>query len=134
MWRIQLFESREAIVAQFGYVPVGAMWPAPHVLDDGVWGGMLSPKYRRDWQPTRPPLFVKLPDGSEFCVDTCAYSEAGYHGEGWTVTGNAPSITLSPSINVEGRYHGWIGCNGAPPGHITADCEGRQFPNARALP
>lgn len=56
-----------------------------------------------------------------FCVHSPATRE-GPAGEGWTVTGDAPMITVSPSINVVGSYHGWI-----QNGVITDDCEGRKY-------
>lgn len=108
-WRCQLFASREAIREQFGFVPVGAMWPAPHMLASDYDGHELAANYRRDWQATRAPLWVKLPDG-EFCVDSRAYNheQGGYYGDGWIVTGIAPAITVAPSINLVGRYHGYL--------------------------
>jgi hypothetical protein len=114
------------------------MWPTGSDVEQWLkdWAEMIAPKYLREWRAIRPPMFVKLPDGSEFCIDTRAYNHdnGGYYGDGWTVSGTPPAIVLSPSINIVGRYHGWIGCNPAPPGCITADCEGRQFPNAKGLP
>jgi hypothetical protein len=37
-WRCELFDSREAIVARFGFVPVGAMWLDPS-LNEREFGG-----------------------------------------------------------------------------------------------
>ena len=124
-WRIVVFESREAVVYKFGFVPVGAAWPAPHLLDeDSAWRNALAVP------PGRVPFFVKLPDGSEFCPYMRAWNgRDGYHGEGWGVAGELPNVTVSPSINVVGHYHGWI-----RDGVITPDCEGRSFPHARAVP
>lgn len=69
-------------------------------------------------------LWVLLPGRSLFCVDTAAYDETrGHHGEGWKVTGTPPTITVTPSINCIGSYHGYI-----RDGVITDDCEGRTFP------
>lgn len=130
-WRCQLFESREAIVVKFGFVPVGAMWPWPSLneTDFGGYTTYIGDNYRRDWEGKRAPLVVKLPDGTEFCVDERASHEIGKpSGSGWAVTGTAPAITVAPSINIIGRYHGFL-----QNGVITDDCEGRTFPNARGL-
>lgn len=72
---------------------------------------------------SRPPIMVILPSGFPFCVDSpysgsMDASPAERHG--WTVTGEAPKITLSPSINEEGYYHGWL-INGV----LSDDLEGR---------
>lgn len=131
-WRCVLFESYEAArAAGGGRAPVGAMWPASWLVDpaDDWIASYLSPKYQREWMAKRPPFIVKLPDGSEFCIDSRATSGGQFHGDGWTVTGDVPNVTLSPSINIVGSYHGWI-----QNGVITDDCEGRQFPNARGVP
>lgn len=131
-WHCQLFESREAIVAQFGFVPVGAMWPDPslNANDFGGYAGYIGDNYLRDWAGKRAPLYVKLPDGTEFCVDSRDSREIGKpSGSGWTVTGEPPQITVSPSINILGRYHGYLK-NGA----ISDDVEKRSFPNARGIP
>ena len=40
----------------------------------------------------------------------------------WTVEGDWPNVTITPSINCPGYYHGWI-----RDGQITDDCEGRVF-------
>lgn len=134
-WRCQLFESRQAIVQRFGFVPVGAMWPVPaeHV-DEWVaaWAHELAPRYLRERAAgnPRPPVFVKLPDGSEFCLDHRAYSaEQGFHGDGWAVAGDPPACTVTPSVNVVGRWHGYLTA-----GVLTDDCEGRTFPDARGIP
>ena len=130
-WPIRLFASFEEAYALYGNaMPVGAMWP------DGDWlerysGGkpFLSPEYHRDWAAKRPPLVVVLPDGNDFCIDSVTISDGVLGDHGWQVTGEAPSVTLSPSINVKGSYHGYI-----QNGVITDDCEGRTFPNARGFP
>lgn len=79
----------------------------------------LSIEFKRDWAAKRNPLWVVLPDETVFCVDQVATNA---NGSGWTVTGEAPNITVSPSINIVGHYHGWIR-NGV----ITDDVEGRRF-------
>ena len=128
-WPIVLYESAEAArIAGGGSAQVGAMWPLTRDVDEWcqTFAEEVAPRYLREHRHLRAPLVVKLPDGSWFNIDTRAYSpDAGYHGDGWGCTGEAPNITLSPSINIVGRYHGWI-----QNGVITDDCEGRQFPHA----
>lgn len=41
----------------------------------------------------------------------------------WTRTGVPPNVTVTPSVNAVGRYHGWL-----RDGVLTEDCEGRVFP------
>jgi hypothetical protein len=104
------------------------MWFAPKMLDpehDGFYlEHILSAEYKRDWLGKRPPIFVCLPSASYkggrwFCVD----SRADGAGEGgWTVTGEPPCITVTPSINCVGEYHGFI-----RDGIIGDDVEGRRF-------
>lgn len=97
----------------------GDMYPAKWLLEKH-WLDSLSSKYLREHASRRPPLVVILPDGTGFCIDSLAWNKSGYHGDGWTVTGVEPLITLSPSINIVGSYHGWI-----REGTITDDIEGR---------
>lgn len=106
--------------------PIGSCWFEDLYLDyEGI-----SPKYKADWLGKRLPLVVVLPGWNTFCVDLRARNQAGWHGDGWTVTGTAPLITLTPSINLVGSYHGFI-----QNGVITDDCEGRKFlPDGRPAP
>lgn len=124
-WPCRYFPSREAIVEQFGFVPLGAIWPASEHFQNPP---QTSPNYERDWRGKRPALCVQLPSGG-FAVDGPYWNSNGYYGDGWKVTGEAPLITLAPSINVVGHYHGWL-----QNGVISDDCEGRTFPNARGFP
>ena len=85
---------------------VGDMWfldvPADELKDRH-----LSDQYFAD-NAGRKPLIVMLPGPTYFSVDgKCFSSEKGYY-DGWTVTGAPPFITVKPSINVEGRYHGYL--------------------------
>jgi hypothetical protein len=152
-WTCRMIESRDKEREEKGSIAVGSMWYAPHMLEGNrpeMFG--LSQRYLTEIKPKRPPLIVKLPDHTEFCVDVrawdtvaapcdhkvndeqrtpdkCPYcggtgtKKVGRHyGEGWLVTGTEPLITLSPSINIVGSYHGWI-----QNGIITDDCEGRKY-------
>jgi len=80
----------------------------------------LSEQYHRDnhW---RLPLVVTMVSRTLFCVDSQCWSDRAYYG-GWTVHGEPPFITVSPSINIGGVYHGFI-VNGV----LGDDVDGRKF-------
>lgn len=80
---------------------------------------MLSRFYWLDHSRHRSPLVVICPNGREWCVD-----QKSSNGEGWRVTGNAPTIEVSPSIDVPG-YHGWLGTSGMAPGVFSDDLNKR---------
>ena len=61
-----------------------------------------------------PSLHVKIPGGADWNIDR--------HDRRWTRTGEAPCVTVTPSINHQGVYHGWL-----RDGVLTDDCEGRTF-------
>ncbi len=101
----------------------GDMWFAPWLLKP-EWSCLLSDEYRRDWMGKRPPLMVRLPNRLNFIIDGAASAQTS----GWTVTGEAPNITVSPSINCNrfdprGGYHGWL-----QNGVLSDDLEGRTYP------
>ena len=79
----------------------------------------LSDEYLAQRIDQRPPLTVYLPGCGWFCVDS---APSNGDRSGWNVTGTPPAITVSPSINCEGHYHGWL-----RDGVITDDCEGRRY-------
>jgi hypothetical protein len=81
---------------------------------------LASDEYKRDWADKRPPICICLPQNAWWVIDQKA-SNGG--ASGWTIAGEAPSLTASPSINVEGIYHGWL-----RDGVLTDDVEGRRFP------
>lgn len=110
------------------FFPVGSMWFMPWydpadpedaqhhdaylakaTADPSRGGNHLSVHYWRDWAKVRPPLNVVCPGGGHWCVD-----QVSSNGTGWTVTGEAPMITASPSIwSGQGKgapreYHGWL--------------------------
>lgn len=66
---------------------------------------LLSVEYERDWKGIRPPLLVRLPGPVDVCLDR-AVDDAGGHG--WTVRGTPDNLTVSPSVNIIGVYHGFI--------------------------
>lgn len=80
----------------------------------------ISDYYRQN-NSHRQPLFVILPGRNLFVIDGKCWSDGKHYG-GWQVTGEAPLITVHPSINIGGSYHGWL-----KNGVIDDDCEGRKF-------
>lgn len=110
---------------RFDDLPVGTMFSVPESPERGwPWflttDDWLSDHYRQH-NAGRRPLLVVLPGRHLFCVDGQCWSDGKRYG-GWQVTGQAPNITVSPSINLGGLYHGWLR-NGV----ISDDCEGRKF-------
>lgn len=103
-------------------LPPGSMYFAPWYLQPDVflWAReeLLTEHYIQDVMALRPPLMVVLPNGVHFCVDRRATN----HFEGWWVTGEAPLITVSPSIMV-GNYHGFL-----QNGVFTDDLDGTTYP------
>lgn len=91
----------------------GAMWPV-----DAPW----DEQHKTHW-------LVMLPNRDIFDI----YSKSS-DGTYWTVTGDAPNFTVSPSINCKHDvgdsapwwalrgWHGWL-----QNGVLSADCEGRQY-------
>jgi hypothetical protein len=127
-WQCRLVD-REEQRARGEKPQPGDMWYAPAMLDpahDGFYlKHYLSVEYQRDWLGKRPPIEVCLPNGDHFIVDTRVSNATDGHG--WTVTGEAPNITVSPSINCIGRYHGWL-----RDGVLSEDVEGRVFPQSQS--
>lgn len=76
----------------------------------------LSIHYWRDWAHKRPPIEVVCPNGGVWCID-CKSS----NGDGWTVTGEWPNITCTPSI-VAADYHGFL-----RDGEFTPDLSGKTW-------
>lgn len=100
----------------------GDCWWDPPLLR---WeGNHLSSKYQERWQALRPPLTVAMPGGSWWTID----EDATCGGGGWDITmelgpnGEPLHVTANPSINVVGKYHGWLRDS-----VLTDDCEGRKF-------
>lgn len=122
-------EWRELVDRATGQSPIlGDMYYAPWYLENNFERSGLAPHYWARPEPRRAPIVVHLPSkhgGSRtFCVDQMAYnSEQGWHGAGWTISGIEPRLTLSPSINLHGDYHGYLS-----DGVIADDVEGRSYP------
>ena len=117
-WKIVLHEKRPE------HPKVGDLFPAPWILQRQKNFG-LSPQYFALPEPRRLPLTIILPGGTPFCIDEMARARGDYYGVGWAVSGDpATSLTLAPSVNIVGAYHGWI-----RDGVISEDVEGRRFPD-----
>lgn len=113
-WPIRVHVARPAHPA------IGDMWPDPELLE-GWYRQYLSPAYLAD-RMHRAPLVVRIPGNHEFCIDDRFRRDGDPAPDGWTVTGETTALTLSPSVNIAGIYHGHI-----QNGFITPDCEGRTF-------
>lgn len=97
---------------QLGDPVVGMMWEMPWMASprrhdptrERHPASYLSVHYYRDWASRRPPICVATPGkrNAQWVVDS-----KSSNGDGWIVTGDAPNITCSPSIVVDG-YHGWL--------------------------
>lgn len=106
----------------------GDMWFVTGKTAEELVAMRLTAQYFKD-NSSRHPLMLALPSRRggifRFLVDGKCYSgERGYY-DGWTVTGHAPFISVMPSVNVEGAYHGFIGVNGVQPGHVGPDLDAR---------
>ncbi len=82
-----LYRNAAGELLELRSAPAGAMW--------------LS-----NWWPDRGPdgncWTVRLPDGHDWMIDGPASN-----GGRWTRTGDAPRLTVRPSIQSP-RYHGWL--------------------------
>lgn len=65
-------------------------------------------------------ILVKLPGMSGY--NEWAMNRVTHEGYKWTITGEIPTVTATPSINCVGIYHGFV-----TKGIVTDDCEGRKF-------
>lgn len=111
-WIDARLEGLGLIDAATGERPAaGSMFWAPWELEDaGVDGRRLGRKYLDLPHPRRLPIGVICPNGEYFCLDQRAYdhSRGGYFDEGWTITGWAPLLNVTPSIDLKGRWHGFL--------------------------
>ena len=107
---------------------IGDMWPDK----DRIGSSYISNKYLENCINIRPPLVVVLPssynkNGDIFLIDRAATDDPNKKGWdiiiiGQLVDGETPNISVYPSINCVGSYHGYI-----KNGIITDDCEGRNY-------
>lgn len=109
-----------------GDLPIGSMFYLPKNADMTEWPWYLAKESNLSdnyysINKHRQPLFVLLPRRTLFVIDGKCWSNGKKYG-GWSVTGDAPNITVQPSINIQGTYHGWL-----QNGVISEDCEGRVY-------
>lgn len=80
----------------------------------GNWDGPPGAMIRSPWRDAegRPPAWVVfLPNGTYWNTNDRASGEGNQIGGYWDVTGTAPAITVSPSINDTSPsrpWHGWV--------------------------
>lgn len=91
----------------------GHCWKAPPLTPDSI----VSPEWRASGRDDF--IWIVIPGGQLFCPDRISSNGVS----GWTVTGELPNITISPSIGAT-VYHGW--CQN---GVLSDDLEGRQYPD-----
>jgi len=84
----RLPDGKEVTVEE---APVGAIWRAWWFEESPSWAG-----------PDGQCLIVKTP-GGDWCVDGPAKD-----GSHWKRTGTPPNISVTPSILIEGKYHGFL--------------------------
>lgn len=96
----------------------GDMWFEPWYTQADHRRYYLSDRYLQMHLGKRPPIVVRLPSGRDFCVDGRAKGDSS----GWMVTGEAPNVTVHPSIHHVGAYHGWL-----QNGVLSDDVEGRRY-------
>jgi hypothetical protein len=78
---------------------------------DGPPGAMIRAPWRDDTPDNGCPAFVVfLPNGSHWCTRDQSSGPDGKLGPQWSVSGIAPCITVSPSIDDRSSrpWHGWI--------------------------
>ena len=108
-WTCRLIDDPE--LNEYGNVDVskrevGDMWFLD-VEPDKMKDHHLTDQYFQE-NASRKPLVVVVPGGHYFLIDAkCYNAQRGFY-DGWKVTGTPPLITVSPSINMEGRFHGFL--------------------------
>jgi len=82
--------------------PVGAIWHCPWYAGMQIgYGGLTFDRY-----PDGLILCVQTP-GGDWLIDGPSFvnrKESGF----WSRTGIAPKLTVTPSIHIVGKYHGWL--------------------------
>ena len=100
-----LTDSEKTVFGHPTLAEPGDMWFCGEYLEKCP--ESLSPYYRQ-FNSHRKPLMVVCPNGDWFLIDGMASKDGVSFGNGWTVVGDAPLITVSPSIHLVGRWHGWL--------------------------
>lgn len=127
-WKLRVFESFDAFYAADspvgGVVMVGML---PTELNER---GHSRIGHQQSERGFCQGFWIAMPSDTAkgydwFCPDRLYQDER----VGWLVTGELPAVTVNPSVNIPGVYHGWI-----RGGIISDDCEGRRFtPSGRLI-
>lgn len=109
-WKLRLHENQPLPIH------IGDCWMIPpDDIERRIKLGLMSNEFKAGKSLA---LMVVLPGINLFLLSQRPTSGTA----GWVVTGTAPVITVMPSINCVGSFHGFI-----TNGEITEDCEGRKF-------
>jgi hypothetical protein len=81
---------------------LGLWWPYAHCKPY-----KLSPFYKAN-NAHRRPLLIFMPGRVLWCVDGRQFRDGNYLDTGWVVRGEAPNITVFPSVDMGSIYHGFI--------------------------
>ena len=141
-WQVRFHLERpdfETVADRIGERMIGVLYPVTAENRP-----FLSPHYREHVAAVRPPLVLMVPafwpdspdslvaktpggfrlGAQPWCIDSAPSNDAN---GGWTVEcpwpledGQDVALTIHPSLNCVGSYHGWI-----KDGVISADVEGR---------
>lgn len=79
---------------------------------------LLSPEHAG-----KRALVLVLPCGTDFAVYGPTWTAGQAGAKGWVVAGDPPRLTLTPSVNIGGGWHGHI-----RDGVISDDVSGIAFP------
>lgn len=71
--------------------------------DDSYPRSLISEKHKG-----KRPIIVILPPNVYFCIYSKPRKNGIGYEPGWEVSGEPESITLAPSVNIEGIWHGFI--------------------------
>lgn len=80
----------------------------------GSWDGAPGAMIRASWRdlPHRPPAWIVfLPNGTWWCTNDRAAADGNQAGPYWDISGEAPDITVNPSIDDRSParpWHGWL--------------------------
>ena len=107
---------------------VGDCWPAPWLTGGEGFGPrtfFLSDDFIARWEAGdrgRAPLIVRIPGAggapagaTDLCIDGPHWREGVRQPTGWSVVlegpltdGETPNLTVHPSIDIGGGWHGWL--------------------------
>jgi hypothetical protein len=87
-------------------------WRSDHLamtctLQDAPPGAMYYANWY-DWKGPDGKCLVVVTPAGPWIVDGPSTNNDGSKGGTWTRTGELPKVTATPSINIPGKYHGWL--------------------------